>query len=119
MRSKFLLVTLSSASILLSGAALAQPQGTQPAPGGQGMPMERQGTMGPGMMGPGMGRGMMGGGMMGGGMMGGGMMGGCPMGGPHAMLQLPPGNEKLQLQMHAEMMQRMGEILAKYAAQLQ
>lgn len=114
MRRKFLLITLSTASILLSGAALAQPQGAQSTPGGQGMPMDRQGMMGPGMMG----QGMMGRGMMGGGMMGGGMMGGCPMGGPHAMLQLPPGNEKLQLQMHAEMMQRMGEILAKYAAQL-
>lgn len=35
----------------------------------------------------------------------------------HGMPQLPPGNAKLQLQMHAEMMQKMGEILAKYAAQ--
>ena len=46
-------------------------------------------------------------------------MRGCPMmsGGMHGgmMPQLPPGNEKLQMQMHAEMMQRMGEILAKYA----
>jgi hypothetical protein len=58
--------------------------------------------------------------MMGGGMMN--MMGQCErmMGarGGHAMPQLPPGNEKLQLQMQAEMMQRMGEILAKYAAQI-
>jgi hypothetical protein len=38
--------------------------------------------------------------------------------GGHAMPQLPAGNEKLQLQMQAEMMQRMGEILAKYAAQI-
>lgn len=30
---------------------------------------------------------------------------------------LPPGNEKLQLQMRAEIMQKVGEILAKYAAQ--
>ncbi len=29
--------------------------------------------------------------------------------------QLPPGNEKLEFQMHAEMMQKMGEIAAKYA----
>ena len=42
------------------------------------------------------------------GMMKGGMMG-------MAMPPLPPGNEKLQLQMHAEMMQKMGEIAAKYA----
>lgn len=52
----------------------------------------------------------MGSGMKGG--MGGGMMGGGAM--PH----LPPGNEKLQLQMWAEMMQKMGEIAAKYAAQV-
>jgi hypothetical protein len=55
------------------------------------------------------------------------MSGGCPMmgsgmaGGPMsstAMLQLPPGNEKLQLQMWGEMMQRMGEIASKYAVQV-
>jgi hypothetical protein len=34
------------------------------------------------------------------------------------MPQLPPGNEKLQLQMHAEIMQKVGEILGKYAAQV-
>ena len=62
--------------------------------------------------------GMMGGGcpMMGSGMMGGGMMSG-PMPGV-AMPQLPPGNEKLQLQMWGEMMQKMGEIASKYAAQV-
>ncbi len=49
---------------------------------------------------------MMGGGMAGGHMAGGGMM-----------PQLPPGNEKLQLQMWGEMMQKMGEIASKYAAQ--
>jgi hypothetical protein len=57
-----------------------------------------------------------------------GMMGGaCPMmgsamsAGPMsstAMPQLPPGNEKLQLQMWGEMMQKMGEIASKYAAQV-
>lgn len=36
----------------------------------------------------------------------------------HMLPQLPPGNEKLQLQMQAEMMQKMGEIVAKYAAQI-
>jgi hypothetical protein len=76
--------------------------------------------MGDGMMGHGMMRhGMMGHGMMGGmrgpdmsrhGMMGPGMMG--------PMFRLPPGNEKLQLQMQAEMMQKMGEILAKYASRI-
>ncbi len=46
--------------------------------------------------------------------MDGGMMGGCPM-----MGQLPPGNEKLSMQMHGEMMQAMGEILRKYADKIQ
>jgi hypothetical protein len=104
MRIKTLLLSVFTSGLLLGGAcAYAQ----QP-----GMPMDRQGPMGGG--------GMMGGGMMGGGMMN--MMGQCErmMGarGGHAMPQLPPGNEKLQLQMQAEMMQRMGEILAKYAAQI-
>lgn len=48
-------------------------------------------------------------------MSGGGMMGGMSAG---MMPQLPPGNEKLQLQMWAEMMQKMGEIAGKYAAQV-
>ena len=72
-----------------------------------------------------MGRGMSDGPMMQGGMMDmmngmgacGGMMGGPAMSG-RMMPQLPPGNEKLQLQMQAEMMQKMGEIMAKYAAQI-
>ena len=38
-----------------------------------------------------------------------GMSGGAMV--PH----LPPGNEKLEFQMHAEMMQKMGEIALKYA----
>jgi hypothetical protein len=41
-------------------------------------------------------------------------MRGMPLMIPH----LPPGNEKLQLQMQAEIMQKVGEITAKYAAQL-
>jgi len=49
-------------------------------------------------------------------MMGSGMMGG-PMPST-AMPQLPPGNEKLQLQMWGEMMQKMGEIASKYAVQV-
>ena len=52
----------------------------------------------------------MSGGMQGG--MRGGMMGGG------MMPRLPPGNEKLQLQMWGEMMQKMGEIASKYAAQV-
>lgn len=110
MRTKALLLSVSMAG-LLSGTGFVFAQ--QP-----GMPMDRQGPMsgadvrGGGMGGPGM---MMGGGMM-------NMMGQCERmmaaRGGHAMPQLPPGNEKLQLQMHAEIMQRVGEILAKYAAQI-
>lgn len=36
----------------------------------------------------------------------------------HGIPQLPPGNAKLQLQMQAEVMQKTGEILAKYATQI-
>ena len=105
--------------------------------------MQSEGSMGGGNMGSaGMGA-MMGGGakmeggmkgMMcgggaggsGGGMCGGGAMGktgpgqgmmskmGASSGGP-GMPKLPPGNEKLEFQMHAEMMQKMGEIALKYA----
>lgn len=48
----------------------------------------------------------------------GGMMGAGHM--PHMVTlpSLPPGNEKLELQMQAEMMQKVGEILAKYAGQV-
>ncbi|KGH21605.1 hypothetical protein P606_17090 [Comamonas thiooxydans] len=42
------------------------------------------------------------------------MMGGTMSGGA-MMPQLPPGNEKLEFQMHAEMMQKVGEIAARYA----
>ncbi|MDE2358688.1 MAG: hypothetical protein KGL70_04820 [Betaproteobacteria bacterium] len=70
-----------------------------------------------------MGGGMMGGGMMGGGMMGGGMMGMEPhcgtVGTGSTIPQLPPGNEKLQLKMQGEMMQKMGEILVRYADQIE
>lgn len=78
------------------------------------------GKMQEGMKGGGMmQRDMMRGGMMQGGMKEGGMMemmNGCGqmMSNP-AMSQLPPGNERLQLQMQAEMMQKMGEILGRYA----
>lgn len=87
-----------------------------------GMPMEgmqkHQGMMGhhPGGMGQQGGKGKPGG-MMSCPMMGGGARGG--MMGSHMGPTLPPGNEKLQLQMQAEIMQKVGEILAKYAAQVQ
>ena len=67
------------------------------------------GMQGQGMMGM-----MQGCPMMGGGMMGGGMMQGR---GNNLIPQLPPGNEKLQVQMTAEILQRVGEIASKYAAQ--
>jgi len=63
-----------------------------------------------------------GGGAMPGGMMDGPMMQMMQqcrrMGGGAMLPQLPPGNEKLQLQMHAEMMQKAGEVLARYASQI-
>jgi hypothetical protein len=85
----------------LSLAADRDPKAGQGMQGMQGM-HEGQGTMG--MM---SGCPMMSGGTMGRGMMSGG-----------AMPQLPPGNEKLQLQMWGEMMQKMSEIAGKYAAQV-
>ena len=68
-------------------------------------------------MGQGMDHGMKGGGMMHGEMMG--MMNGCKaMMNSSLAPQLPPGNEKLQLQMQAEIMQKAGEIIAKYAERI-
>ena len=73
----------------------------------------------PRMPGGGMG---MGGAGMGGGMMQ--MMEHCQQmmsqrgSGPRGLPQLPPGNEKLQLQMHADMMRAMADIVGKYAARL-
>lgn len=108
MRRKTAVVTFLFAG-LLSGSGLGMAQDQQQRGDAQKGPQAQQGMMGGGM-----------GGMMGGGMMG--MMQQCErmMGarGGHAMPQLPPGNEKLQLQMQAEIMQRVGETLAKYAAQV-
>lgn len=48
----------------------------------------------------------------------------CPMHHPEGMGQmiriprLPPGNEKIQLEMDAEILQKVGEIQAKFAARL-
>ena len=65
--------------------------------------------------------GMMGGQGGAGGMMG--MMQGCPMmqgggGMGHGMPHLPPGNEKLEMQMHADMMRAIADVLTKYSARL-
>ena len=106
MEMRKLLVTFATAgTVLASGSAFSQQQ-HQHEDAAKG-PQGRQGMMG--------GAGMMGDSMM-------NMMQHCERmmaaRGGHAMPQLPPGNEKLQLQMQAEMMQRMGEILSKYASQV-
>ncbi len=114
MTSKQAVIALFSAALMTgAGSTLAadKPEAAKP-----GMSMHGGGGMG-GMGGMGGKDGM--GGMMGmmdmmgshGRMMQGGSM-------THGMPQLPPGNAKLQLQMHAEMMQKVGEILGKYAAQI-
>ena len=114
MTSKQAVVALFSAALVTgAGWTLAA---DKPEPAKPGMSMHGGGGMG-GMEGMGGKEGM--GGMMG--MMD--MMGSCNrtmQGGSmgHAMPQLPPGNAKLQLQMHAEMMQKVGETLGKYAAQI-
>ena len=118
-KRKAVLATLfSSALVLGSGWSIAQEK-PQPGMPGAGMGMHgmqgmqgTQGTQGTQRM-----EGM--GGMMG--MMD--MMGSCSRkmqsgSTAHEIPQLPPGNAKLQLQMHAEMMQKMGEVLAKYAGQI-
>jgi hypothetical protein len=46
------------------------------------------------------------------------MMQGMQGGGARGLPHLPPGNEKLELQMHADMMRAMSDILSKYAARL-
>ncbi|CAM3623584.1 DUF305 domain-containing protein [Bordetella sputigena] len=61
---------------------------------------------------------MMGEGPMGRQFMGGPGMQGCPMA-AMGMAALPPGNEKIAMQMHGEMMKAMGEILLKYADKLE
>jgi hypothetical protein len=92
-----------AATAAFATAKIATAQSEAPhKPGASGM----QGGMGQGM----------------GGMMGMEMMQGCPMmrggGMGHDMAHLPPGNEKLELQMHADMMRAMAEVLSKYAARL-
>jgi hypothetical protein len=94
MRIRTLLLTFSTAGLLVGGGlAMGQHQHEEAAKG--------QNPQGGGMI---------------------NMMQGCERmmsaRGGHAMPQLPSGNEKLQLQMHAEIMQKVGEILSKYAAQV-
>ncbi len=122
MRTKLMLVTLAvAAATAFAGGARAADTND-----GAGNPPDRSNPMMPeksvpnsGMMHGGAmmrGDGMMhGDGMMrGDGMMG--MMDRCgQMMGGSASVHLPPGNEKLELQMQAEIMQKTGEILAKYA----
>lgn len=106
MQTKVTLLTLALATVLTASGAAAADDTKQSSKGPAGKAgMEQMGKD----------HGMMPGGMMHGGMMG--MMNDrCMqmMSGSMAP-RLPAGNEKLQLQMQAEMMQKMGEILAKYA----
>lgn len=111
---------LATASLFSAGSSVAADtdEPTPPAAGwrhpmmGAAPPMGRP-FAGPGMPGCPLGAGgpM---GPMGAGMMGPGMMG--PMMG---MAALPPGNEKIAMQMHGEMMKAMGDILMKYADKIQ
>jgi hypothetical protein len=88
-------------ALAVSGVAFAadagQPPQVSPKPQGQGM-------MGPGMMD--MMRSCQ------------AMMGNAANMGMASMPKLPPGNEKLEAQMHAEMMQKMGEIAGRYAERI-
>ena len=102
MKLKVVSAVIAAAALSASAWSFAADRDKPAAPGTQGM----QGMHGT--------RGMMGGcPMMGGSGMAGGHTPGAGM-----MPQLPPGNEKLQLQMWGEMMQKMGEIASKYAAQV-
>lgn len=125
MRQKGMAAVLMLGSLFASGALAAagdMKPGSNPTTMSAAPKSESDRAMHHGMMqggGAADGTGMMGGrGMMGGGMMG--MMSGCGqmMSGNTPMRQLPPGNERLQLKMQGEMMQRMGEILTKYADQI-
>lgn len=102
--NRILAGTLSAFTLFFAGAAIA----VEPAPHSPGTGKKMEKKMGGKMSCDSM-MGMMGGGMMGKGMMGGMMNGGQMMTG------LPPGNEKLNMQMQAEMMQAMGTIMQKYA----
>ena len=108
--SRFLVaVSIAAAATVASAAEQGEMpmQGMMGHHGGAGA--TQQGMMGCPMMSGGMGAGSMGG-MMGGAR--GGMMAG------RSMPAFPPGNEKLQMQMQAEIMQKVGEIMAKYAERI-
>ncbi len=102
-------LVMTSALLLMSSAvaygqtppeapANAEPQANMPCP------MYGEGMMRGGRMG--MYRGEM------------GMQGGMGMHGMMGGMAFPPGYEKLEMQMHAEMMESMAKIMKKYAAQL-
>jgi hypothetical protein len=105
MKTNRLAVALLTAALFgTSGASMAAD--SNQSSGMPSSPMHGQSMMGGSMMGKG---------MMGKGMMDAGMMKGCPM----MMHHLPPGNEKLEMQMHGEMMKAIGDIMLKYADQIQ
>lgn len=112
------IVTVSAPALAQSDAMRGQPMMSSDAKQGQ--------TMGSGPMGGMMGPGMMGDSAMGPGMMAGGMMGGMMSGchkrmsdrGQLTLPQMPPGNDALQFRMHAEMMQKIGEIAVRYAERI-
>ncbi|MHB8494738.1 MAG: hypothetical protein ACYC9Z_15895 [Casimicrobiaceae bacterium] len=110
-RSKWIMLSMA---VLLTASSVAAADTPSAGVATGGMPANT--TMG-------MHHGMTGGNAKGGGMMGGGMMGmehhcGATVNGS-IIPQLPPGNEKLQLKMQGEMMQKMGEILVRYADQIE
>jgi hypothetical protein len=93
--SRLLISVLSALSLVVAGSAVAVESSASSHGPSRQMGQKMDGGMSCGDM-----MGMMGEGMMGHGQM---------------MSNLPPGNEKLNLQMHAEMMQAMGAIMQKYA----
>ncbi|MEO6986106.1 MAG: hypothetical protein ABI155_12250 [Paralcaligenes sp.] len=108
----FCAMITSASAFSLAADSSVQPDGSSTTTQKNGSAAMMQGGM--------MGSGMMGGGatgrsMMGGGMMGNGMMGHGTMGNRMLMPQLPAGNEKLQLQMQAEILQKVGGIIGQYA----
>lgn len=119
MSSKRTLVTLLTAIMVSATSGLAAAaENEEPATPGSSMPGMGQMPMGHGM--PNAGGSMNNGSMTG--MMG--MMHSCQqmmrgaMPGSAMLPRLPPGNEKLEFQMRAEMMQKIGEIAVKYGQQI-
>ena len=116
MKARFSLTALAFCAALGVGSVASAAGAASPQ---QGSNKDSQGR--PGMMGDGMSGGMMGGSGMAGmtDMMRSceSMMGNSGMAGT-SMPKFPPGNEKLEAQMHAEMMQKMGEIAARYAERI-